>query len=151
MIIDDNDADCILLREAVMETGWNAGIIEALSRQTAINALNREALLATPPDLILLDYWLHRDEAPALIAEIRSIRGYEQLPIIILSCSELRPEQRERCHALGVLKILVKSQHFSGIMHLVRILRKILEGRGDISQGGSWISDGSLAELDEIS
>jgi CheY-like chemotaxis protein len=141
MIIDDNAGDCVLLREALREAAWDADIVEALSHQEALHVLERQTQLQVDPDILLLDYWLHREEAPAILEDIRSMSADTHLPVIVQSSSSLRLEQHDRCRRLGVLKILVRSHRFAGILALVRILRKILEGHRERSRGEAWISE----------
>lgn len=147
MIIDDCESDLILLREAISETGWNAEIKEATDRKQAMDSLCRMAFKDIPPDLILADYRLASETCIEMIREIRTHIAYKITPIIVISTTMPPEKNREQCYSLGVLKVLMKSFSYSALVNMVMTLRKLLQGSGDISQGGSWISDSDLALL----
>jgi CheY-like chemotaxis protein len=147
LIVDDNDGDRMLLREAIRDTGWNADIVEASTSRQAIEALNRDGLKQTPPDLILTDFRLSGEPCVAMIRAIRAIPGYESVPIIVMSTTKPPAAETEQCHSLGVLKVLVKAHEYTPLLKMVATLRRMLVGKGSISRGGSWIGDSDLAQL----
>ncbi len=149
LIVDDNAGDRELLRSAIAENGWNAIISESSTGSQTITLLRRLALLDEMPDLILMDYLLHNESCLSVIPLIRGMAGFESVPIIVLSTSKPPEVNREQIYAAGVLKVLLKAYDFTSLLKMVGILRKILTGKGDISKGGSWISDSDLALLGE--
>jgi CheY-like chemotaxis protein len=147
-IVDDHPGDRLLWREAIEQVGWKALIEESPSAAAALDALRRNQALETPPDLMILDYWLAQRDCIPLLEQIRAMPVYQLLPIIVMSGTTLHPTNRQRCIALGVVKILVKYQDLDGMLEAVRVLMRMLQRSRDISSGGSWISEGDLAELD---
>jgi CheY-like chemotaxis protein len=149
MIIDDCEPDLVLLREAISESGWNAEISDAANRRQALHSLRRSAFMNTPPDLILTNYHISRETCIEMIREIRGNAVYQTTPIIVISTTMPPETNREQCYSLGVLKVLMKTFSYPALVKLVASLRKMLDGSGNISRGGSWISDSDLALLSD--
>jgi CheY-like chemotaxis protein len=137
----------MLLKEAIADTDWKADVSEACNGQQAFSILREAALQQAPPDLVLLDYRLTNETCLEVIQSIRGMRGYESIPIIVISTTTLPEVNRQQMYSRGVLKILMKACDYVSLMKMVKTLRKILEGKGEISRGGSWISDSDLALL----
>jgi CheY-like chemotaxis protein len=148
-IADDHPGDRLLWREAIEQIGWVARIEESSSALEALDALARNQVLQTPPDIMILDYWLARRDCIPLLESIRALPAYRRLPIIVMSGSQLHPSSRRRCIDLGVVKILVKYDTLDGMLKAARILMRMLQATRDISSGGSWISEVDLAGLHE--
>jgi CheY-like chemotaxis protein len=147
LIVDDNEGDLTLLKEAIAETGWGVDISEASTGQQAVKMMRERAANEMPPDLILMDYRLGSGTCIEVLQDIRGMSGYESIPIIAMSTVKLPDIDQERVFAHGVLKILIKASDYASLVKMVTTLRKILAGKGDISSGGSWISDSDLALL----
>ncbi len=148
-IVDDHPGDRLLWREAIEQVGWVARIEESSTAPEALAALTRNVVLQTPPDIMILDYWLGRRDCIPLVESIRALPAYRSLPIIVMSGSKLHATSRRRCIALGVVKILVKYGSLDEMLKAARILMRMLQATRDISGGGSWIVEGDLAEIDE--
>jgi CheY-like chemotaxis protein len=145
MIVDDNEADRWLFREAFGDVGWPVQLEELASGQGALEVLQRHYQRGSPPDIILLDYLFRTDNCLPILAAIRALPGYELQPIIIFS-SAMPPEaMQQACQAHGVLRIWEKPNDYTGIVRLVKTLRNILCVKGDISSGGSWIGEAEAA------
>ncbi len=147
-IVDDHPGDRLLWREAIEQVGWPAKVEESSSALEALDSLRCNEALQTPPDLMILDYWLARRDCIPLLEQIRALPAYRRLPIIVMSGTPLHATSRRRCIELGVVKILVKFDNLEGMLHAVRILMRMLQATSDISSGGSWISEKDLAGLD---
>lgn len=61
-------------------------------------------------DLVLLDIMLPGPDGMAALAELRSMPGLADLPVAVLSNSELSPEVHQRARDLRVLAWMVKSK-----------------------------------------
>lgn len=147
LILDDNHSDRDLLREAILDTGWNATVEEASSGRQAIATLQRHAVMGTLPDLLLMDFHYHSEECLDILTKIRAIPPCASLPIVVFSGS-LPPEQNRRdCYALGVLKVLVKAESYSDLLTMITALKRIFTASGEMTPGGSWIQADDLAEL----
>jgi CheY-like chemotaxis protein len=147
IIVDDSDGDRNLMKEAIIDAGWNARIEEASSSRQAINVLRREATKGEVPDLILLDYLINGENCIDLIKAIRGMSGYGDIPIIVISTTTPPESNREQCYSLGVLKVIMRSFDNLSLLRTVKTLKKMLSGNGAISRGGSWISDADLSLL----
>ena len=149
MIADDNAGDRELLRQAILEIGWNAEIEEAATITQVISSLRRLAIAGTPPDLLLLDFYMCGESCIPVLKTVRGMSGYEHLPIIVMSTTRPLEPERQRCFAFGVAKVLVKAPNYVSLIKTVRILKKSMVGDGSVSGGGSWIGNSDLASLPE--
>jgi CheY-like chemotaxis protein len=148
-IIDDHECDRLLMKEALSDSAWNAHIEEAETTGQAVNSLSQLAVKDEAPDLILVDYHINGENCMPLIAAIRGMPGFTETPIIVISAMALPEAIRERCYSLGVLRVLTKVFDYHSLLRMVRTLKTMLTGKGDISRGGSWISDPDVALLGE--
>jgi CheY-like chemotaxis protein len=147
-LVDDHPGDRLLWREAIEQVGWMATVAESSSAGDALHALRQSEVEQIPPDLRIVDYWLARRDCIPLLERIRALPAYRRLPIIVMSGTPLQATSRRRCIDLGVVKILVAFDNFDSLLPAVRILKRMLQAARDISSGGSWISEGDLAEMD---
>lgn len=144
MLIDDNESDLILLREAISESGWNVEISEARNRKQALDSLHRLALTGTPPDLILTDYHLASESCLGMIQELRAHASFESMPVVVVSTTMPPESMRERFYSLGVLKVLMKAYSYTALVSMVGALRMMLNDAEIMSPGGSRTSDANL-------
>ena len=149
LIVDDHAGDRQLLRDAIQETGWHVELLEAENSPDAIALMRQQALKQEPPDLVLIDYFLTGETSLEVIPRMRSVGGYEYLPIMVLTTAKPPEVARLQLYAVGVLKILLKASDYPSLLEMVATLRRMLTKRGDISGGGSWLSDSDLALLGE--
>jgi CheY-like chemotaxis protein len=61
-------------------------------------------------DLVLLDIMLPGTDGMTALTEIRSTPGFRDLPVAVLSNSEMSPEVHQRARDLGILAWMVKSK-----------------------------------------
>ena len=84
LLVEDIDADAILLREALRDAGLAKELIIAADGEQALEVLRREGPL---PQLVLLDLNLPRVSGHRLLEDIRADSRLESLPIVVLSTS----------------------------------------------------------------
>jgi CheY-like chemotaxis protein len=150
MIVDDNDGDRHLLREAIDESKWSADITEADSSNQAMDHLPVLLQMDMPPDLILIDYVLRRGTCIEAIGRIRNLPGYESTSIIVMT-TVLPPEiNREQCYSLGVLRILIKSFVYPSLVLSMKKLKEIFHDKGHRSRERAGLSDSDLALLETV-
>jgi CheY-like chemotaxis protein len=149
LILDDNQSDRDLLREAIHDAGWIATVEESSSGRQAISTLQRHALMGTLPDLLLMDFRYHSEQCLEILTRIRAITACATMPIVVFSGSLPQEQDRRACYAHGVLKVLVKAETYADLLAMISVLKRIFTASGDITPGGSWIQADDLAELGE--
>lgn len=91
LIVEDNPADVLLLRESFKAAGVDCDINVVADGQDAIDFLNRRGAyskLSLPtPNLVLLDINLPRVSAHEVLGEIKSNPALKTIPVVILSSS----------------------------------------------------------------
>jgi CheY-like chemotaxis protein len=146
MIVDDNRGDRELWHLGLEQIGWNADLIEASSASQAIDILKRQALQDEAPDILILDFRILGQTCVPLLDDLRAMKHYAHLPIIVMSGSKLIGAERDLCLQRGVVKVLVKPDTMRALERFLQSLKTILEGHGDISRGGSWI--GAIGDVE---
>jgi two-component system, chemotaxis family, response regulator Rcp1 len=84
LLVEDIDADAILLREALVDAGLGRDLVVAADGREALEFLQREGPL---PQLVLLDLNLPRVSGHQLLEDIRADARLESLPVVVLSTS----------------------------------------------------------------
>ena len=90
LIVDDNSADRMLMREALSDTQLNATLHTACNGEEAMKFLRRvgEYSAAPRPDLIILDLNMPRKNGLEVLSEIKSDRLLLRIPVVILTTSQ---------------------------------------------------------------
>jgi CheY-like chemotaxis protein len=83
LLVEDIDADAILLREALIDAGLGKDLVVAGDGAQALELLRGAPL----PQLVLLDLNLPRVSGHQLLKDIRSDARLGALPIVVLSTS----------------------------------------------------------------
>jgi two-component system, chemotaxis family, response regulator Rcp1 len=102
LIVDDNPADVVLVREALANSTYRSRLNSVEDGALAMSFLNRKGRYADAvrPDLVLLDLNLPKKNGLAVLAAIKAGPDLRQIPVVIFSTSELR-EDVSRSYALG--------------------------------------------------
>ncbi|HVD01608.1 MAG TPA: response regulator [Candidatus Dormibacteraeota bacterium] len=85
----------------------------------------RKLLRSEHFDLVLLDIMLPGTDGMTALAEIRAAMGMTELPVAVLSNSEMSSEVHQRARDLGVLSWMVKSK--APPTHVARAIRRWLK------------------------
>jgi CheY-like chemotaxis protein len=84
LLVEDINADAILLREALQEAGLGSELLVARDGQEALDMLHSGGPL---PQLVLLDLNLPRVSGQHVLDEIRTDPRLAALPVVVLSTS----------------------------------------------------------------
>jgi CheY-like chemotaxis protein len=92
LLVEDNQADVYLVREALREIGSSAHINVTQDGVKAISFLRQEGkfIEAPRPDLILLDLNLPKKNGHKVLQEIRADEDLRQIPVLVLTTSEAK-------------------------------------------------------------
>ena len=90
LLVEDNQGDARLVREALQETGTAATLEHVLDGHEALAFLRREGAHAgaARPDLILLDLNLPRKSGREVLAEIKTDATLRRIPVVVLTSSQ---------------------------------------------------------------
>ena len=105
----ENDEDDRFLTQENFEKEWPAAVIEFVS---GVELPNRLKETGNRPQLILLSMNARPYNAIDLIGQMRSEKGYESTPIVVLSESAL-PEEIRKCYSAGASSFIKKPSTYS--------------------------------------
>lgn len=122
--IDDDPNDTTLLQAATRKAGLNLALKNAEDFEKAIDYLSGKGAYADRsahplPRLILLDLKMPRATGFEVLRWIRGNPSLAQIPVIVLSGSELQDDVR-RAYVGGANSYLVKPLGFDALVELVR-------------------------------
>jgi len=125
LLVEDNEADVRLTREALREAGENVRLSAVADGDLALAYLRREAGFADVPrpDLVLLDLNLPRKNGLEVLEEMRADERLACIPVIVLTSSAARQDV-EACYARGANAFVVKPLELDELMDLIAAIRK---------------------------
>jgi CheY-like chemotaxis protein len=94
LVVDDDDADALMITEALEATDTPAQVNRVADGQEALEYLRRtgEYSAAHRPDLILLDLNMPRMDGRETLAAIKSDDELKAIPVVILTTSGAAPD-----------------------------------------------------------
>jgi chemotaxis family two-component system response regulator Rcp1 len=124
LLVEDNEADVRLTREALREAGDDVRLSAVGDGEQALRYLRREEGFADAPlpDLVLLDLNLPRKNGLEVLHEMRADRSLASIPVIVLTSSAARQDV-EACYAHGANAFVVKPQDLDAFMDLIGAIR----------------------------
>ena len=124
LLVEDNEADVRLTREALREAGENVRLSAVGDGEQALLYLRRQEGYANVPrpDLVLLDLNLPRKNGLEVLDELRADPALAQLPVIVLTSSAARPDV-EAAYACGADAFVVKPHELDAFMDLIGAIR----------------------------
>ena len=146
LLVEDNPADVVLLREALKESPIPVEFCTVPDGTDALAFLQHEDRYreAPRPSLIVLDLNLPRKSGHEVLAQVKSDTTLKSIPVVVLTSSS-EPEDIEQSYELGanayVQKPLALEEYFATIKDLVGFWcqRAVLpsEANEDLSGTGS--------------
>ena len=109
-IIDDDDVESLLIKEALLRTMPDCIMHAVGTAEAASDSLADESI--PRPHLVILDYFLPRTEAPTLLPTLRAALGWT--PIVVLSALSEKADV-ERCFAAQASLFIPKPPSYSGL------------------------------------
>jgi CheY-like chemotaxis protein len=125
LLVEDNEADVRLTREALREAGEGVRLSTAGDGEQALAFLRREEGFAEAPrpDLVLLDLNLPRKNGIEVLAEMRADERLACIPVIVLTSSAAQQDV-EACYARGANAFVVKPHDLDAYMDLIGAIRR---------------------------
>jgi CheY-like chemotaxis protein len=97
LMVEDNLADALLVREAIQMEGLPLNIQPAIDGEMAIAAIEQAEKNpdASPLDAVLLDLNLPKIDGFQVLRRIRASERYHHLPVIVITSSDSLADRRE--------------------------------------------------------
>jgi CheY-like chemotaxis protein len=129
LLVEDSPADVFLVKEAMKEEGLGVHLEVADNGETAIQILDQvdaNSPPVTPPDLLLLDVNIPRNNGNEVLARLRRSPRCGSVPVVMISSSD-SPTDRQRAFDLGATDFFRKPSTLSEFMQLGKLVRRLLE------------------------
>ena len=107
VVVEDSLPDVMLLGEALKEQAVSHELIHYRDGVEAVTKLNDPAELNIPPDLIVLDLNMPKMGGLEVLANLKEMGTFEQVPVAILT-SSLQPEEQAAAQKLGAARFIRK-------------------------------------------
>ena len=124
LLVEDNEADVRLTREALREAGENVRLSAVVDGEQALAFLRRQDGFADAPrpDLVLLDLNLPRKNGLEVLDELRADASLAPIPVIMLTSSAAHSDV-EAAYARGANAFVVKPLELDAFMDLIGAIR----------------------------
>ena len=113
LLVEDNGADVLLVREAVRHSSVKADVMIAYDGEQALRLLNE---FHFQPDFIILDLNIPKFNGLQILERYRAREG----PPVVVLTSSINPHERDRAFELGVKEYLTKSIDMDEYMRTVQ-------------------------------
>ena len=129
LLVEDNDADVRLTREALREAGENVRLSAVGDGEQALAFLRKQKGFADAPrpDLVLLDLNLPRKNGLEVLEELRADPAVASIPVIMLTSSSARSDI-DAAYAAGANAFVVKPHELDAFMDLIGSIRSFWLG-----------------------
>jgi two-component system, chemotaxis family, response regulator Rcp1 len=136
LLVEDNEADVRLTREALREAGEGVRLSAVGDGEQALAYLRRQGGFAEAPrpDLVLLDLNLPRKNGLEVLDEMRADAALAVIPVIMLTSSSARHDV-EAAYAHGANAFVVKPQDLDSFMDLIGTIRGFWLGVAQLPSG----------------
>ena len=125
MLVEDNPADVLLIREALQEYSVRADIYVLSDGEKAVRFVESDSRELPVPDLVILDLNLPRKTGREVLQHIRASDTLGKVRVVILSSSEA-PRDMEESFRLGITKYIRKPSSLPEFMKIGGTLRDLL-------------------------
>jgi CheY-like chemotaxis protein len=125
LLVEDNPADVLLIREALEEHSIRADIYVLSDGEKAVRFVETEAKGLAHPDLVILDLNLPRKTGREVLQHIRASETLGKVRVVVLSSSDA-PRDMEESFRLGITKYIRKPSSLPEFMKIGGVLRELL-------------------------
>lgn len=121
LLVDDNDDDILLVREAFLGAKLTHRLEVARDGIEALQCLRRQGKFAGAPDpgIVLLDLNMPRKSGFAVLREMKADPFLRQVPVVILTTSDVEDDV-VRSYAEGACSFITKPAEFATFREIVR-------------------------------
>ena len=138
LVIEDNDADVELLREALHDVAPSTELETCVDGNRAMRHLDAiRAGEATVPDLVLLDLNLPGASGIEVLTELKRDPALMTLPVVILTTSHAASDV-ERCYGLHANAYVVKASNFADFVRDVDVITQFWFETSEAPHHDGW-------------
>ena len=129
LVVDDNPADVVLVREALAESAHHPEISNVEDGEEALMFLNRgkKYMNALRPDLIILDLNLPKRDGLSVLASMKAGPELRRIPVVIFSTSQLGKDI-SRAYELGANCYVSKPGNLTAFFSMMRSIEEFWFG-----------------------
>lgn len=126
-VIDDNSADVRILRDFCPPPLAACHFSVSVDGEEAINYVRNIANASSRPlpRIVILDLNLPRRNGTEVLAEMRSLPGWREIPVVVLSGSD-DPKDKAQCLALGANQFITKPTSLAALETLYTVIQEYL-------------------------
>jgi CheY-like chemotaxis protein len=139
LLVEDNDADVFLVREALAEQDLGSGlhvINDGAEALAFIDEIDKDPERLCPARL-LLDLHLLKHDGDAILEHVRASERCAEMPVVVLSSSD-SPQDRATAKKYAALHYFRKPSSLDEFMELGKVVRNVLEGSIDLQKKETW-------------
>lgn len=132
LLVEDNQPDALVVRQALRMQGWDASIHEITDAEAAcgyIGRIGRDAD-APLPDIMIVDLSLPRGDGLEVVRAFRDRQECASTPVIVMTSSE-SPEAKSAAARLGNIRYFRKPLDLDSFLAIGALAREMLSH-------GSW-------------
>ena len=122
---DDDDDDCLLVKEALAELGFQgeSRFVHDCEKLLAyLHQSNNAGPTQVPrPDLIFVDLAIPRNDGIQVLQEIKSYPKFQDIPIVVYTAS-VDARKKEQCLASGAACWITKTSKFEKTVEDIKLL-----------------------------
>jgi len=150
LLVDDSEDDLFIIERAIGKADLRNRIVKLSDGEEALAYFGGVGKYADRekypvPGLVLLDLKMPKVDGFEVLSSIRQQPAYRDLPVIVLTSSELLMDVR-RAYEVGASSYLVKPLEFQNLAAMVRTLgavwRQATERRGAAGASGTGMQSG---------
>lgn len=128
LLADDDEDDCMLAREALVESRLSSELHVVKDGEELMDYLYHRGKYAIPsssprPGLILLDLNMPKKDGREALKEIKSDPELRQIPVIVLTTSKAQ-EDIYRTYDLGANSFIIKPMDFASLVEVMQTIGK---------------------------
>jgi two-component system, chemotaxis family, response regulator Rcp1 len=125
LLVEDNDGDVLLTREALAEGHVRNHLTVAKNGVEALAILRREPAFGetSRPDLVLLDLNLPKVDGRQVLAEMKNDPDLRRIPVVVLTTSKAE-EDVVRSYDLHANSYITKPVDLDEFIHVVRSIEE---------------------------
>jgi CheY-like chemotaxis protein len=128
LLADDDEDDCMLAREALVESRLASELHVVKDGEELMDYLYHRGKYVNPnssprPGLILLDLNMPKKDGREALREIKADPQLRQIPVIVLTTSKAE-EDIYRTYNLGANSFIIKPMNFASLVEVMRTIGK---------------------------
>jgi CheY-like chemotaxis protein len=132
LVVEDNEADYMLVQEALQEHSVEVDLVLATDGEQAIDLLSDIAERnGRCPDLVLLDLNLPKKTGQEVHRHIRALSSCSNVRVVIFSSSDTAKDKAEAA-SLGAVRYIQKPGNLDDFMKIGGVIKELLKAADNV-------------------